>query len=356
MGARDDEDGDGADDRVAGHPEREPDDRGDRGGAEREPEQPRGGRVGEPLRARRRALRRLDEAADARERGVVADRRDLDADSRIGRHGSGDDRVARLALDGAGLARDHRLVERGRALDDAAVGGHAGARAHDDAVAEAQVARRDGLGARVGDALGLVGEERGERVEGARGLGERAHLDPVAEEHDDDEEGELPPEVELVRQEPEARAHAGDEGRRDGERDEQHHARFAGLELVDGAREERAAAPDVDDGAEDGRDPLDARDARELVAQDRREHRAEGDDGDGEEEVPPEEAAELGDMVAVTGMASVRAVRVMTLLGVVRSVAGALSARRVVVSLVVRVLGVRAHAGTVYPPGVSVES
>ena len=64
-------------------------------------------------------------------------------------------------------------------------------------------------------------------------------------------------------------------------------------------------------------------------------------------------------MVAVAAVAAVRAVasvRVMTLLGVVRSVAGALSARRVAVSLVVRVLGVRAHAGTVYPPGVSVES
>ena len=47
------------------------------------------------------------------------------------------------------------------------------------------------------DALGFVGQELGEGREGRLRLTERLHLEPVAEQHDRDEGGQLPPELEV---------------------------------------------------------------------------------------------------------------------------------------------------------------
>ena len=105
------------------------------------------------------------------------------------------------------------------------------------------------------DALGLVGQQCRERVERRGRLGQRAHLEPVPEQHDDDEQGELPPEVELVVEHAEGGAPRRDEGHADGEPDEEHHARAAGADLVDRSREERAAAPEIHHRAEHGRHP-----------------------------------------------------------------------------------------------------
>ena len=91
VGAGDHEHGDGAHDGVVGVAEQRPGDRRDHGGAEREPEQPAGGAVGEALRARARRLRPGDETLDAGERRVVADRGDAHADRGVGRDGAGDD-------------------------------------------------------------------------------------------------------------------------------------------------------------------------------------------------------------------------------------------------------------------------
>ena len=59
-------------------------------GAQREPEQPARGAVGEPLRPRRGVLRLGDQPLDARQRGVVADGGDLDAQAGIGGDGARD--------------------------------------------------------------------------------------------------------------------------------------------------------------------------------------------------------------------------------------------------------------------------
>ena len=62
----------------------------------------------------------------------------------------------------------------------------------------AQLGQRHRLDRAVGvDPLGLVGQQRGQRVERARRLAERAHLQPVAEQHDHDQERQLPPEVQV---------------------------------------------------------------------------------------------------------------------------------------------------------------
>ena len=219
-------------------------------------EQQRRGAVGQRLRARARRLRFGDEPLDAGERGVVADRLDAHADGGVGRDRPGDDAVADVLRHRPRLAGDHRLVELGLAVDDHAVGGHARARAHEHDVARAQRRERHRLDAPSSvDALGLVGQQLGERGERALGLADGLHLEPVAEQHDHDEERELPPEVEVEVADAEAGGEAGDERHRDRERDQQHHPRLAGADLADAAAQERPAAVEEDDRAEDGRDP-----------------------------------------------------------------------------------------------------
>src|SRR5690606_32456197 len=119
--------------------------------------------------------------------------RDLDAEGAVAVDRAGDDLVALRLLHRAGLAGDHGLVERALALPYDAVGRDALAGADEDDVARAEVGDGDALLGAVGDAGGGVGEELRELVEGALRLLDRAHLDPVPEEHDGDEGGELPP-------------------------------------------------------------------------------------------------------------------------------------------------------------------
>ncbi len=130
-----------------------------------------------------------------------------------------------------GLAGDHRLVERRSAVEDATVRRHGRPRSHEDRVADPEVGGSDRDGRRALDALGGVGEECGEGIEGGSRLREGAHLEPVAEEHDDDEEGEFPPEVERVVEDAERGSPGCEERDRDREGDEQHHARRARTEL-----------------------------------------------------------------------------------------------------------------------------
>ena len=75
------------------------------GGAEREPEQPAGGPVGEPLRPRRRGLRLGDQPLDAGQRGVVADGGDPHPQRGVGGDGAGDDVVAGARGGPAGTRR-----------------------------------------------------------------------------------------------------------------------------------------------------------------------------------------------------------------------------------------------------------
>ena len=125
------------------------------------------------------------------------------------------------------LAGDHRLVELGVAVDDLAVGRHPATGTDQHDVADAQLGRP----ARSRDpspsiTLGVVGEQLGERGERASRLADRLHLLPVAEQHDRDQRGELPPELEV---EPaEAGRHRRHVGDGDRHRDQQHHPRLRG--------------------------------------------------------------------------------------------------------------------------------
>ena len=78
VGARDHQHGDRPDHRGVRVSDERPDERGECGGTQREPEQPAGGAVGDPLRPRGRVLRVGDQPLDAGEGGVIARSGDLD--------------------------------------------------------------------------------------------------------------------------------------------------------------------------------------------------------------------------------------------------------------------------------------
>ena len=171
----------------------------------------------------------------------------------IRRDGSGDDAIPVALRDGSRLAGDHRLVELGFTVDDHTVGGHPRAGAYEYDVAEPQFGERNRLDIiGLGDSLGYVGQQLGERGERPLGLTDGLHLQPVAEQHDDHEQREFPPEVEVEIADAETRGQARGERHRDRECDQQHHPRLAGANLADPAAQERPAAVEEDDRAEDG--------------------------------------------------------------------------------------------------------
>ena len=96
---------------------------------------------------------------------------------------------------GSRFASDHRLVDVARAVAHGSVGWNARARAHEYQVSDSQIRGRDFLRPLADEPRGGVGEELGQFIQRALCLGDRAHLDPVAENHDRDERRELPPEV-----------------------------------------------------------------------------------------------------------------------------------------------------------------
>ena len=207
--ARDHEHGDGPGDGVADLPQQRPHDERHRSRGGRHVEERGGGAVGERLGARARALCLGDEALDAGQRGVLAHPVDADAQRRVGRHRAGDHAIALTARDRPRLAGDHRLVHVRRPVDDLAVGRNPGARPDQDDIARSQRRDRHRLDRPVPDALGLVGQQLGERLQRPARLADRPHLQPVPEQHDHDQRGELPPELEV--EQPQHRRRAGHE-------------------------------------------------------------------------------------------------------------------------------------------------
>jgi hypothetical protein len=149
--------------------------------------------------------------------------RDLDPDAVIRSDRPCHDSVPGTPENGFGFAGDHGLVKLGLTVHHRSVRGHPGPGPDQDGVTFAELRDRNSFGAGIGNAFSLVRKERGEGIEGTLGRTQGAHLDPVAQQHDRYQQGQLPPEVQI---EP-ADAKGGDQGRGerngDGHRDQQHH-------------------------------------------------------------------------------------------------------------------------------------
>src|SRR5262249_46265516 len=111
-----------------------------------------------------------------------------------------------------------------------------------------------GAAARAHAPDGGVRQQLRELGERALRLRDRAHLDPVAENHDRDERSELPPEIHS--RESERDGEAEHESNADREGDERHHPGATVGELAPGALDEHPAAVREDQSAEErGHEP-----------------------------------------------------------------------------------------------------
>ena len=245
---------------CAGHGEAEtsaedkPRGKGDSAGAEGHGGQPGRRAVGQVLGARTRCLGLPHHLHHLGEVGMLAGLADFDGQGTFPVERPADRGGAGLLFDRPGFAGQHGFVHAALAGDNDAVDGHALAGLHQHTITGLK--RGDGdifKGAGL-NAVGGGGQQPHQRVEGSGGAHHRSHLDPVAEQHDVNQGGQLP-----------LKAHAGqsqpdrggiDEGRGDGHRDERHHARLAALHLIPEAGEKRPPAIAVDQRGKTEQQPM----------------------------------------------------------------------------------------------------
>jgi hypothetical protein len=307
---RDDDDGDGAlGDEVAASVGEEPHDGRDETGADGHVREDHCGAVGDVLRSRFRCLRLRDEPHDAGERGLIADARDADPKRSRTVDRAGDRLGTRTLAHRPRLSCERGLVNVGLAIDDLTVGGDAAARSHEHDVALSQLGDGYLFDPVTGDPVGRVGQELRQLRQRAFRTPDRAHLDPVTEQHDVHERRELP--VEALALDPERRRYAVEVGRGDAYRDERHHAGQTRLDLVCCGTEEDRAAVEVDRRRQDERDDLAAGKLRRRQAEQVPQALRIQKDRDRQDEADPEPGPEhLDGVTGVAVVSSVAAVRV----------------------------------------------
>ncbi len=237
-----------------------------------------------------------DQAHDPGQGGLVAGGADLDPKRTTANDGAGDDGLTRRPGHGPRLARDHRLVDVGSPLDDHPIGRHPSAGTDQDGVADAQLAGRNHLSAIRDDAFRGVREQGSKGGQSALCLGDRAHLQPVAEQHDGDQGGQFPPDLHI--EQAERAGPRGHECDHDRERDQGHHPGLAVGQLAFGTADEDQAAVEENEGAENRRPVLLARECRQRVPEPLLDVRAQDDDRDRQGEAQPELVPEYRHRVA----------------------------------------------------------
>ena len=321
----------------AGRVRDQPRDQGERARTDRDERQPERRAVGQRLSPRARGLRLLDEPHDPGERRLLARLRDLDPERAAAVDRATDDLVARPLVDRPGLTRDHRLVHRAAALAHDAVRRHARTRPHQHDVSLRELGDGHLLRFAIHDAERGRGEQLGQLVECAARLLDAPHLHPVAEQHDGDERGQLPPERRA--REAERDRGAEDKRDRDRERDQRHHPRRAVAKLARRPPDEHPPAVEEDDRAEDGGDVLRAGEHRRCVAEPLLEQVAPDQRRDREQQREPELRAEHLDAVPL--------VLVVSGVGLVGRVRARPVRRRAVHGRLVLRPGLRGRAGRV---------
>ncbi len=191
-GAGDDEHRDGGDQRIGESRRRAPDQPGDEGdgrGGDDRGHEPGRDRIGEALDRRAAALRLGDHLHDARQHGLGADLLGAHHQSAGAVDRAADELVARRFLDRQRFAGDHRLIDRARAVEHAAIDRHGIARPHAQAVAMLHAVERDIFIAAVGtDAARHLRREVEQSADRAARAFAGAQLQHLAEqdEHRDD--------------------------------------------------------------------------------------------------------------------------------------------------------------------------
>ena len=94
----------------------------------------------------------------------------LDPQPGIRCDGAGHHRITDGSANGSGLAGDHGFVQIGRTGNDSAVGGHPTTGPDDDDIAHLEFGGPNEDHPVTFDTLGLIGEQRGERIQRGGGL------------------------------------------------------------------------------------------------------------------------------------------------------------------------------------------
>ncbi|VWC47128.1 hypothetical protein BLA6860_07481 [Burkholderia lata] len=227
--------------------------------------------IDEPLDRRLLGLRGFDEADDARERRLRADRGGFDDERAFAVDRAGRDGVAVVLRHGQAFAGDQRFVDVRAARHDPAVDGHALAGTDADAGADAHLRQRHvALDAVLDDAC-AIGTQRVQRADRVGGLALRARFEPFAEAHQRDDDGRCL-EIQVAGMQGGAHQHPQAQpvrGRR-AERDEQIHVAGARLHRMPGGAIETRTIAELDDRCEQELEPAGQ---HQVDAERRDEHR-----------------------------------------------------------------------------------
>ena len=196
----------------------------------------------------------LDELDHLRQVGILARPGHLDGQRAGAVDGAADHLVVLFPGDRPGLAGDHGLVDLALAVDDPAVGGHLLAGPDQHLVARLQLIQRDVPNGAVRlDPMRLGRQQPGQILQRLRRAHHGAHLDPVAQQHDVDQRGQLPEEdLPAQAEDDQAAVHICDG---DGQGDQRHHARQPVPQLIDEPFQEGPAAVEEDERGEGEQDP-----------------------------------------------------------------------------------------------------
>ncbi len=225
-------------------------DRGDR--------EPQRGAVGEVLGAALGTLRLLDHVDDLGQIGVLSRAAHFELERAVAVDRPTDEFVALSLCHGARFAGEHGFVDVARALPDDTIGGDLLPGLDHQHIAFSDLRERNifnrvafsGVGP---FAVSSVGHETRQLLQCGGCRQDRAHLDPVARQHDIDQGGQLPEEGAPL----ESDDHGGGVGvgHRDRKGDQGHHPRRLLRQLVTHAGQERPAAVEVDAAADGEHDP-----------------------------------------------------------------------------------------------------
>src|SRR5262249_23274809 len=209
-----------------------------------------GGSVCECLCARPGSLRSSNQPHDAREGGLLSHRGYADSQASTTGNRSRDDAIPRSFCDLPRLARNRGLVNIGSAFEDCAMRRDSGSGTNQDDVPYLQVSQRYGLDLGTAHPFSGVGQQCGQRIECATGLGNSSHFQPVAQKHDRNKRREFPPD--LYSEEAEAGGKQSAKGNCDCQADKRHHARLVVLKLVPRPTKEDQPAVNEHEGTENG--------------------------------------------------------------------------------------------------------
>jgi hypothetical protein len=183
------------------------------------------------------ALRFRDGTLNSRQRGFLAHRGDPHPYRIVGCHSAGHNPVSFMASHRAGLTSDHGFVHSGGARHDGSVSGNPGAGPNEHDVVRGEYGNRNSDHSLRRDLVRDVRQQRRERLERSGRGSQCPHFEPVPEQHDHDQQSQLPLEVQI--EEAKGGSPRRNERHRDRHRDQQHHSWLTLLQLRPRAGEER---------------------------------------------------------------------------------------------------------------------